>query len=386
MSSARRWLTGMFTTSAAARGEAGTSSTSSSLESAAANGGGQREGVSFAALPAEVTPAIAECLSSYADLCAFRRIDKSRHTALTPTVLLPILQRLLVVLPSAVGLGVLVEVPIPQLPLPAALSHGCCVTALFEQLSRRLFILEKGGKWARWKPVLEMLYLLRGKRPLVLGDDNFGVFGSRAAFMSETEAIRQWKMLSWGVTVDHGGREMRLMVRDKILERSSAYQLPTLVTSASPLFRHDAFDGTDPPTQLNGYLYPTYTSMMAFELFRRLIMSGPIYNIRHWSSYCRDTAAFRRVGELLAAPPSDAAQWGAAVFDKRPGWHYRLVVFGSEAMGEGNLAVIELVGWENGRYVIVFTTESAPFAQTRTVAMRVLGNQLEGKVWRRENE
>ncbi|CEM03532.1 unnamed protein product [Vitrella brassicaformis CCMP3155] len=392
MSSAWRWLTGLFTMSAAAPDGAGTCSTSSAAS--AANGGNQREGVSFAALPAEVTPAIAECLSSYADLCAFRRIDKGRHGTLTPTVLLPILQRLLVVLPSAVGLGSLVVCLIPQLPLPEALSHGCCITALIKELSRRLWMMERGGSWARWKPVLEMLYLLRGKRPLVLGDDNFGVFGSRAAFMRETETIRQWKMLSWGVTI--GSHQRPLMDGDKIRDRSFGYRLPTLLTKPSPHFPHDTFDPADPPTDDCG-TYATYTSMAAFVLRGWLGDGGHTSCARYWLSDRFTSAASRRVSELLAAPPSDVAQWGATVFDKRPGWHYRLVVFGSEAMGEGDMAVIELTAsgdltdsgdWTMGawRLVHIYTTESAPHDQTRSVVMRVLGDHLGGMVWRRERE
>ncbi|CEM16511.1 unnamed protein product [Vitrella brassicaformis CCMP3155] len=387
MSSAWRWLTGLFTTSAGAPDGAGASTTSSSLESAAANGGGQREGVPFAALPAEVTAAIAQCLSSHADLCAFRRIDKSRHTALTPTALLPMLQRLLPIVAAPLGLGVLVEVPIPQLPLPEALSHGCRITALIEQLSRRLWMMERGRSWARWKPVVEMLYLLRGKMPLVLGDDNFGVFGSRAAFMSETEAVRQWRILSCGVTVNQGDQQRQLMDGNSILRRWYGYQLPTLLDSASPYFPHAPFDPADPPTQLNGYTYPNYTSMVAFLVFDWLDEGNHIRRIRYWWSYCRAFAAYFRAGDRLAASHSDAAQWGAAVFDKRreDGWHCRLVVVGSEVMGEGHMAVIRLTR-TNGRHVEISTTESAPHDQTRTVVIRVLGDQLGGKVWRKEDE
>ncbi|CEM03542.1 unnamed protein product [Vitrella brassicaformis CCMP3155] len=384
MFSAWRWLTGLFTMPVAARNRAGTCSTSSAAS--AANGGNQREGVPFAALPAEVTAAIAQCLSSYADLCAFRRIDKSRHTALSHTVLLPILIRLLPIVAASLGLGVLVEVPVPQLTQGVAVTVAL-TRALIEQLSRRLFMLERGGSWARWKPVVEMLYLLRGKRPLVLRDDNFGVFGSRAAFMSETEAVRQWKILSWGATVNQGGQQRPLMDGDSILNQWPGYQLPSLLDSASPLFPHAPFDPADPHTQLDGGTYPNYTSMVAFIVFDRLDEGNHINRIRHWSSYCRASAAYFRAGDRLTASHSDAAQWGAAVFDQKweDGWHRRLVVLGSEAMGEGHMAVIRLTR-TNGRRVEIFTTESAPHDHTRTVVMRVLGDHLGGMVWRQEDE
>ncbi|CEM18803.1 unnamed protein product [Vitrella brassicaformis CCMP3155] len=380
---------------------------SSSAAPAAVNavkGGGQRESVPFSAVAATVTPAIAQCLSGseYAGMIALSRIDKTLRNSLAP-ILLPLLMRLLVVLLPTIGLDSLVVWVIPQLPLPEALSHGCCVAYLIEQLSRRLWMMERGGKWARWKPVLEMLYLLRGKRPLVLGDDNFGVFGSRAAFMSEREAVRQWKILSWGVTVNQGGQQRLLMDGDNILlhwygHHWYTYQPPTLLASASPLFRRaafDAFDPTDPPTQLASYLYSNYTSMVAFELFRWLTNSGHIRRIKSCSSFRRAYAEYRRVGELQAASPSDAAQWGAgaAVFNEMMegwrGWHCRLVVLGSEAMGEGHMAVIRLVrdsGRTSDRSVEIFTTESAPHDHTRTVVMRVLGDHLGGNVWDEQHE
>ncbi|CEM22655.1 unnamed protein product [Vitrella brassicaformis CCMP3155] len=100
-----------------------------------------------------------------------------------------------------------------------------------------------------------------------------------------------------------------------------------------------------------------------------------------------------RVGELLAAPQSGAAQWEAAVFDSKvmeDGRRYRGMVLGSEAMGERQAAAIlltaEFMGERDYRSVNIYTTESAPHDQTRTVVMRVLGDQLGGKVWRREHE
>ncbi|CEM04363.1 unnamed protein product [Vitrella brassicaformis CCMP3155] len=365
----------------------------SSSAASAANGGDQPESGPFSAVPATLMPAIAQCLTSYADLCAFRRVDKTRRDAITAAVLIPILQRLLEVLLASLGLGGFLVCMVPQLPLPEALSHGCCTAYLIEQLTRRLFMLERGGDWARWRPVLAMLYFLRGERPVVLSDDNFGVINSRAAFVSETEAVRQWKILSRGVTVDLNGQQEKLMKGDSILRPYDGRYAPALLTSASPVFPHP-FDPADPPTQLTGCVYPNYTSMVAFKLFEWLRHGGHLPCIRHWLSYCRASAASRRVCELLAVPPSDVAQRGAGagVFDEKWPWsgrdgHHRLVVLGSGAMGDGHMAVIQLEFLQQSPgCVIIYTTESAPHDQARTVVMRVLRDHLGRKVWRGEIE
>jgi len=80
--------------------------------------------------------------------------------------------------------------------------------------------------------------------------------------------------------------------------------------------------------------------------------------------------------------------WGAAVFhEKRDGWHCRLVVVGSEAMVRGahddRLPAL-LGGFASW---LDLHDRVGPHKQTRTVVMmRVLADQLEGMVWRRENE
>ncbi|CEM36227.1 unnamed protein product [Vitrella brassicaformis CCMP3155] len=343
----------------------------------------RREGVPLSAVPAAVMPAIAQFITSYAGLCAFHRIDKTRHGALTPAVMLPILQRLLGVLLPSLGLGGLLVCVIPQLPLPAALSHGCCIACLVEQLNCRLFMLGRGGKWARWKPVLEILYHLRGKRPLVLSDGNFGVFGSRAAFMSEREAVRQWRILFWGVTLPTRIRH-RLMDGDKICDLGD-YSPVTLLDSARHFSR--VFDPADPPTQQNCWtrpnslFYPTYTSMVAIVLFRWL-PSESIRNFRDWWSHCDASATSRRVKALLAASPGNAAKWGAgvAVFDRMDDekrHEQRLVVLGSEVLGEGHMAVIVL----RESRVRIYATESAPRDKMYATVMRILGDELGTMVW-----
>jgi len=122
--------------------------------------------------------------------------------------LLPLLLRVLGVLLPIAGLGSFLMRVIPRLPLPAALSHGCRMAVAIEQLSRHLKMLEGGGGLSRWRPHLELLYHLRGKRPVVLGDGHFEVFGSQTGrgFIGETEAVRQWKILSRGLTVHYEGQ------------------------------------------------------------------------------------------------------------------------------------------------------------------------------------
>ncbi|CEL93174.1 unnamed protein product [Vitrella brassicaformis CCMP3155] len=350
---------------------------------------------------------IAQHVRSYSQLAYFRLIDTNRQPpispvrpiSLTPDILLPILTRLLPIVVASLGLGVFVEVPTPQL------AQGVAVTLairalMIEQLSRWLWMMERGGKWGRWKLVLEMLYLVRDKRPLVLGNGNFGVFASRAAFLTATEAIRQWKILSWGLKVNHRTQQGSLMDGDKILCHYGGmnYCLPTVLTCASHLFPPDAFDPADPPAEMNQWTYRTYTSMVAHGLFDWLTDGGHIHRIRFWVSGSPASAASRRVCDLLAASPSSAAQWGAgaAVFDKKKGGdghHDRLVVCDSEAMGERQMAIIRL-GEEAGsgkfRYVSIYTTvyapQYAPHEQTRTTVMRALGDHLGGKVWRGEDE
>uniref|UniRef100_A0A7S1KHX9 Uncharacterized protein n=2 Tax=Vitrella brassicaformis TaxID=1169539 RepID=A0A7S1KHX9_9ALVE len=234
---------------------------------------------------------------------------------------------------------------------------------------------------------MEMLYLLRGRRIVVLSDDNFSVFGSRAAFIGETEAVRQWKMLSWGVTVAVRGQGRQLMNGNGILDRQNGRSVPPLMASASPVFPHVPFDPADPPTELSafdalGLTCPNYTSMAGRVLFSWLFGGDHIRRIKSWCSDSPASAAFQRVCELLSAPPSDAAQWGAGatVFDvKRPDGkgHDRLVVLGSEAMGEGHMAVIVL----RESRVRIYATESAPRDKMYATVMRILGDELGTMVW-----
>ncbi|CEL95880.1 unnamed protein product [Vitrella brassicaformis CCMP3155] len=328
--------------------------------------------ISAADEPEEAVPTVAEYVRSYSQLAAL--ID-AHPTQFTAAVLLPILTRLLPVVVEAI-FGGLVEVPMPQLTQGAA---------IIVATTRRLFILERGGNWDRWRPVLEMLYLLQGRRPVVLSGDDFGVFATRAAFVSETEAVRQWKILSRGITVTDGEQQRQLMYGNGILPLSSmSHDLPTLLTATSPPVS-DAFDPADPPTKLRGLTHPSYTSMVAFVLVGWLFQRGHIPCIKSWWSDSPESASSRRVWELLAASPSDETQWaaGATVFEKPliSGGCDRLVVFGSEVMGDGHMALIKLVDREIRRDIFIYTTESGPHDHTRTVVTRVLGEQVWDMEW-----
>ncbi|CEM04382.1 unnamed protein product [Vitrella brassicaformis CCMP3155] len=350
----------------AARVENGISKNTTSSAASAANGASHVSCVnqhqqhqydrliSPADVPDEAVPLVAEYVRNYSQLEA---LIAAHPTQFTAAVLLPILIRLLPVVVEAI-FGGLMEVPMPQLTQRVS---------IIVAITRRLFIFERGGDWARWRPVLEMLYLLRGRRIVVLSDDNFSVFGSRAAFIGETEAVRRWKILSRDVTVSFRGQQRRLMNGDRFfrLPVETSYYLRTLFPSGSPLFPHDTFDPANPPTKLSDWTSPSYTSMVAFILLSWLYKDGHIPCIKAWWSCRPDPAAYRRVCELLAAPPSDATQWGAgaAVFDEK--WsdgegHERLVVLGSEAMGEGHMALIKLEEWGDGRYVGIYATLWAP--------------------------
>mmetsp|Transcript_18770 Transcript_18770/g.45186 ORF Transcript_18770/g.45186 Transcript_18770/m.45186 type:complete len:129 (-) Transcript_18770:418-804(-) len=110
--------------------------------------------------PAFVMPRIAQHVTSYSQVAYLRLIDTDRKPPISPVqpisltanVLLPILTRLLPIVVASLGPDVLVQAPIPQL------TQGVAVTVatrmLIEELSRRLFMLERGGKWSRWKSVL----------------------------------------------------------------------------------------------------------------------------------------------------------------------------------------------------------------------------------------
>jgi len=105
-------------------------------------------------------PRIAQHVTSYSQVAYLRLIDTDRKPPISPVqpisltanVLLPILTRLLPIVVASLGPDVLVQAPIPQL------TQGVAVTVatrmLIEELSRRLFMLERGGKWSRWKSVL----------------------------------------------------------------------------------------------------------------------------------------------------------------------------------------------------------------------------------------
>mmetsp|Transcript_38549 Transcript_38549/g.110247 ORF Transcript_38549/g.110247 Transcript_38549/m.110247 type:complete len:299 (-) Transcript_38549:361-1257(-) len=289
-------------------------------------------------------------------------------------MLIPLLTRLLPIVVAGI-FGVLVDVPIPQ--VAQGVAAAVASSALLERLTRRFFMLCHGGKWARWRLVLIMLYHLHRKGPLVLGDGNFGLFDSRAAFMSEREAPRLWKILSWGLTVDDSGvgDAVRLMDGDTIRPLYKyVYCLPTLLMAPSSLFP-DIFEPEDPPTRLCGHVYSTYTAMVVFILFAWLRHGGCMRQDRVTLEYSLSRAAADRLQELLATP-RNSKEWAASpgVFDEV--WErgerrrrYRLVVV---TIGMQDIAAIRL----NDHSIGIYTTEASPYRLTRSAVGNVLGELL----------
>ncbi|CEM04331.1 unnamed protein product [Vitrella brassicaformis CCMP3155] len=125
-------------------------------------------------------------------------VAPSHRSALSRS-LLPILLHVLGVLLPIVGVGSFLMWVILQPPLPAALSHGCRMAVAIEQLTLRLKRAE--AIFARWKPHVMMVYFLQGRRPLVLRNEHYDGFGTRAAFTSKRRAPRHWRILSSGAFV-----------------------------------------------------------------------------------------------------------------------------------------------------------------------------------------
>ncbi|CEM07781.1 unnamed protein product [Vitrella brassicaformis CCMP3155] len=357
-----RWLKALFTTLAARDGGA-SSEASANVPSMV------EPAVSAADVPQDVALTIAEYVRSYSQLEAL--ID-AHPTQFTSALLLPILTRLLPVVVEG-SFGSVVDVPVPQLSQDAAV-----VVAI----TRRLMMLEYGRDLSRWRPHLELLYHIRGKRPVVLGDEHFSAFDSRAAFIGETEAVRQWKILSRGVTVRCMSyrccrhQQMRLMDGNAIRLHRCGYRLPALLTSASPLFPHDTFvDAADPPTQLDGYVY-------ALTLLWWRSSSSDGFGMAATS--VSPEAQRGALTVLLVLP--HLYVWGggggAAVFDRRVEVHHeRLVVLGGELMGEGDMVLIRLEDWGDKCHVDVHKTWSLPFDRARTAVKGMLGEHLGGAVW-----
>mmetsp|Transcript_16042 Transcript_16042/g.38279 ORF Transcript_16042/g.38279 Transcript_16042/m.38279 type:complete len:387 (-) Transcript_16042:137-1297(-) len=336
-------------------------------------------------VPQVLTASVAQYVRSYSQL---ESLIEAHPAFFTPALLLPILMRLWPIVVASLGLGVFIQVPLPQL------AHGTAVAMATNMLMQRLFILAHGGNWRRWIPHLTMIRWLQEGRPVHLVDEHFGVFGSPQEFLSEREAPRQWTILSrmvyvcvesdatW-VLLGRGCSWHPLMRNNAIrVFISDRYVQPRLLDSPSPLFPPATFEPDNPPTQLDGYTYRTYACMVAFVLFDWL------RNFR--SPHMRFTLARRdtldathHVHQLLAV--GCGPQWGgrAAVFDKRREEggvnHTRLVVLGSEVLGEGHIAAIvveregRLSGGGHEYRVDVYTSELQPHDRTRSAMTEVLG-------------
>ncbi|CEM34137.1 unnamed protein product [Vitrella brassicaformis CCMP3155] len=156
-------------------------------------------------------------------------------------------------------------------------------------------------------------------------DGTFGVFGDRAAFMYEKEAVRQWTILSWGLTV--GDQQMRLMDGDKLLLHHPFHHahlpLPSCTIRPRP-----------PPTQLRDWTYPQLHIVhgVLLGLARRPHPSGQVLDVfpsrlccmSVWMHCWQPRPAMRHGGGRGRLCSTLAA----------------LLVLESAAMGEGNMAVI----------------------------------------------
>ena len=177
---------------------------------------------------------------AFLDVDSLMRTRKTdRHHRMLLGVAYLQLRLSLMVSSLTLALGHTLDVPLPQLPLPLALSAVSATTMVIRGLARRLWMLENGGRWARWKAILEMVFFMRGRKVVVLGDESFGVFSRREAFLRAPEAIRQWKMLSKETCVYHATSDSTrpLMSGDGIMRfYTDPYRQPTVRATASPMF------------------------------------------------------------------------------------------------------------------------------------------------------
>jgi len=261
---------------------------------------------------------------------------------------------------------------------------------------RRLFVLEHGGEWVRWRPHL-VIFRLICDEPLVLGEATFEHVSTRAgrqAFLAAPEAMRQLSVIGKELVVE--GRQ--LMEGDDRLRDfgEDRFDHFTVLPNPSPLFPPDAFDRNNPPARYTGH-DEVYRSLTCLVGVRLLAACEEIRNdsIRQWTSAQRDSACFRRCQQLLTAPFSGPVE-GCPVFDcatgglpDNPG-HFRSLLLTNEVVDKEIVAELMVAdGSSEGRdvmAVLVFTTELRPYTETRAAVMRVCGAELGHKVWEEEEE
>jgi len=307
------------------------------------------------------------------------------------------LQARLAAFVESLGFGESLVVPIPQLPSHRNEYGG--TAELVQRLIRRLWLLEYGGDWRIWRTHLALLFFMRKKQPLVLTDATFAAFTRLHAYLRLPAAVRQWKLLSQELTLEDPdtGRAFRVMEGDSLLRPYSYAYAPCVVHDRpSDLFPVDSFDPGNPPTELVGDVHPTYACMVAFALvalFSRSSINQSEHR-RYSCSFRPSSPCSRKVRALLKTQSSeDAASDGHTestqthVYDKkrRHHDHHRLIPLTSGVEG-GHVAVMHLCEWATGRAsscsVTICTTEGLPSEGTREATRRLLGEDIETRVWR----
>ncbi|CEM28348.1 unnamed protein product [Vitrella brassicaformis CCMP3155] len=318
-------------------------------------------------VPEEAVPLIAEYVGSYSQLEAL--VNAHSITFTQTGVLWDILARLLSI-KIASFFGDLVQVPVPQLTqrVAATVATG----AMVEQLRRRLFMLEYGGRWARWRPHLALLYHLQAGWCCVTSTSVCST-ATRRPSLWRLRRLASGEYSATGWTLEGG----RIRLRPQVLGPLSLQHSPSAIFT---------FDAASPPTHVQSgeegwgsFEYRTYGCAVGFILTHWLT-ADPANDRPHmsWPISAEVTGvAAQRVQALLAAHPSIGLQGVLEVFDKKGlkgGEHMRMIVLGGGALGE-QIATIELSqgGGESEWLVNVRTTEPCPYTNTRNGVISVLG-------------
>ncbi|CEM07671.1 unnamed protein product [Vitrella brassicaformis CCMP3155] len=364
---------------------------------------GSPSGVPFSLLPGSVIQLIPQFLTLSSAVLRFRRVDKHTLSQLSLAVVIPLLTRLLALLVPSLPFGAHVMVTFPQLPLRLeSVGDGdgmsCHLSVLFEQLTRRLFFLERGGDWGRWKPHVEMLSVMVVGQPIALDEVNFSGFGQCADYLGKNEAVRQWLILSRLIaflSISHPQLPTMLMDGNRIrpVPLRHTLSLPDMLP-ADPLFGRGQYDAANPPTVLDddrSITYRSYSCMVAFVLFKYLWAAGVLRCAKSWLSTRLMSLSSRRARHLMAASGVGQLRHCAAVCDRKGeyGSHERLIVLGGEQLGAtGQLAFLTMRDTGVSYLISVLTTESPPFDRTRVAVMRVVGEHftLACKLWLEEKE
>ncbi|CEM09041.1 unnamed protein product [Vitrella brassicaformis CCMP3155] len=273
-------------------------------------------------------------------------------------------------------------------------SDGAAWLSVSDELPRvlrRLFVLEHGGEWVRWRPHLVVMRLLRGE-PLVLGEASFDHVSRRAgrqSFLTAPEAMRQLSVIGREAVVD--GQRL-LEGNDRLADFTSSgfhpFQLRTI--PYAPFL--DAFDPHNPSARYPQFrvTFRSLSCMVGDCLLRadERLRS----RCKTWRSLLSESSCYRRCVALLTESPAGPVE-GCHVFDAKtetePTWHSRYVLLADTEVAAVVVVYLEL---NDGRRVYgsvgiqVHTTEECPYTRTRGAVMGVCGGELGSKVWSEENE